>query len=164
VRWHWRSAHHYDIDDDVVLCRDVDAMRGEGESHRHGRTVASDHADEALGPSSELARVLHAQADELAANGFRALAAWCDPALKTIAYLLGSTVTRDHRTIFAAASPGVDPRGLVRAGDRTRTRIVSLGTVQPSPDRSDDMRCTRRRVACSHLFRPGVWPVRGPDA
>jgi hypothetical protein len=116
VRWPWRSAHHYDIDDDVVLCRDVDAMRGEGESHRHGRTVASDHADEALGPSSEFARVFHAQADELAANGFSALAAWCDPGLETIPYLLRSTVTRDHRTIFTAASPGVDPRGSVRGG------------------------------------------------
>jgi hypothetical protein len=84
-------------------------MRNEGESHRRGRTVASDDADEALGPSSELARVLHAQADELAANGFSPLAAWRDPGVKAIDYLLRSTVRWDHGIIFAAESPGVDP-------------------------------------------------------
>jgi hypothetical protein len=52
-------------------------------------------------------------------------------------------------------------RSALRAGDGYRTRVVSLGTV-PAGRGAVHLWCARSRVACSHLVRPGAWPVCGP--
>ena len=91
--------------------RRCDAGRGRGSQAWTYRRVG--YADDGTGTELRVRAVLHAQADELAADGFSALAAWCDSGLETIAYLLGSTLTRDHRTIFASDQIGREA-GVIR--------------------------------------------------
>jgi hypothetical protein len=97
-----RHARRQDVDDDAVLRRDIDAMRGVVRRHNEGSPVDSDRADGAPRPGGQLARLLPGQPDELAGNAFRPPSGRPDHGLKLIDYLLRPRVERGHVAILAA--------------------------------------------------------------
>jgi hypothetical protein len=157
-----RSARRDHVDDDAALSRDIDAMGGVVGRHNQGLTIDSDGPDDASGPSSKLARVLSAKADELAGNGFCAPPGGPEHGLEAIEYFLGPRVTCDYWAMFAVAWPGVELRAVDATGGGCRIRVISLGTAKASAGPGPDVRSNVCCPASIGLASRSAWPICGP--